>query len=54
MPPAVARSAYKRQSSNPNVTEIIEFADRGNALVIDHGWREVADASLKFVRRFTS
>lgn len=54
VPPAVARSAYKRQSSNPNVTEIIEFADRGHALVIDHGWREVADASLKFVRRFTS
>jgi len=53
VPPAVARAAYKRQSSNTNVTEIIEFADRGHALVIDHGWREVADASLKFVRRFT-
>ena len=25
---------------------------RGHALVIDNGWREVADTALAFVRRF--
>ena len=26
--------------------------DRGHALVIDHGWRDVADKALTFVKRF--
>jgi hypothetical protein len=26
--------------------------DRGHALVIDDGWREVADTALAFVQRF--
>jgi hypothetical protein len=26
--------------------------DKGHALVIDHGWRDVADAALAFVKRF--
>ena len=26
--------------------------DRGHALVIDNGWREVADTALAFVQRF--
>jgi hypothetical protein len=25
---------------------------RGHALTIDHGWREVAETALAFVRRF--
>ena len=27
--------------------------NRGHALVIDGGWREVADKALEFVKRFT-
>jgi hypothetical protein len=34
------------------VTEIVEIAGRGHALTIDHGWREVAETALSFVRRF--
>jgi non-heme chloroperoxidase len=26
---------------------------RGHALIIDSGWREVADTALAFVKRFT-
>ena len=26
--------------------------DRGHALMIDNGWREVADTALAFVQRF--
>jgi hypothetical protein len=28
--------------------------DRGHALVIDSGWREVADTALAFVQRFVN
>jgi pimeloyl-ACP methyl ester carboxylesterase len=52
VPPAVANAAYKRQKHNPAVTEIAEIPGRGHALVIDSGWREVADTALGFVRRF--
>jgi hypothetical protein len=33
------------------VTDFKEFADRGHSLGIDHGWREVADASLAWLKR---
>jgi non-heme chloroperoxidase len=26
--------------------------NRGHALVIDSGWREVADTALRFIKRF--
>jgi non-heme chloroperoxidase len=53
VPPAISRAAYKHQSKNPGVTEFAEIPGRGHALSIDHGWREVADTALAFIRRFT-
>jgi hypothetical protein len=32
----------------------VEIPDRGHALTIDSGWREVADKALGFVQRFVS
>lgn len=52
VPWAVANASYKRQKKNPNVTEIVEIPGRGHSLIIDSGWREVADIALNFVRRF--
>jgi non-heme chloroperoxidase len=52
VPWAIANASFKRQKRNDNVTEIIKVPDRGHALTIDHGWREVAQISLDFVRRF--
>lgn len=52
VPWAIANATYKRQRQNPGVTEIIKMPDRGHALTIDHGWRDVAETSLAFVRRF--
>lgn len=26
--------------------------ERGHALTIDHGWREVADTAMEFIQRF--
>jgi non-heme chloroperoxidase len=53
VPWAIANASYKRQQHNPGVTEIVEIPDRGHALTIDSGWREVADTALAFVKRFT-
>ena len=53
VPPAVAHAAFQLQSNNPGLTEFVEVKDRGHALTIDHGWREVAATALAFVQRFT-
>jgi non-heme chloroperoxidase len=52
VPRAIANAAYNRQKRNPGVTEYVEIPDRGHSLTIDHGWREVADTALAFVKRF--
>ena len=52
VPWAIAHAAYKRQCRNPGVTEIVKMSNRGHALTIDHGWREVAQTALDFVNRY--
>jgi pimeloyl-ACP methyl ester carboxylesterase len=52
VPWAIANAAYKRQRRNPGVTEIVKIPNRGHSLTIDHGWREVAETALRFVKRF--
>ncbi len=52
VPWSIANASYKRQKRNEGVTEIVEISDRGHSLVIDHGWREVADTALAFIQRF--
>jgi non-heme chloroperoxidase len=52
VPWAIANASYKKQKRNDGVTEIVEMPNRGHALTIDSGWREVADTALAFVRRF--
>jgi non-heme chloroperoxidase len=52
VPWAIANAAYKLQRRNPGVTEIVMMPNRGHSLTIDHGWREVAQTALDFVKRF--
>ncbi|MEU7576269.1 alpha/beta hydrolase [Streptomyces sp. NPDC041068] len=52
VPWALANGAYKRQKPNSSVTEIIELHGRDHALTLDSRWKEVADVSLTFLRRF--
>lgn len=52
VPWAIANAAYKRQRHNEAVTEIEKIPNRGHALTIDSGWREVAQKALDFVKRF--
>ena len=52
VPWAIANAAYKRQRRNPAVTEFVKLPNRGHSITIDHGWREVAQTALHFVKRF--
>src|SRR3954451_17008992 len=52
VPWAIGNAFFKKQKRNKGVTEIVEMPNRGHSLVIDHGWNEVADTALRFVRRF--
>jgi len=52
VPWAIANAACKRQRRNPGVTEIVKMPNRGHSLTIDHGWPEVAQTALDFVKRF--
>lgn len=52
VPWAIANASFKVQHRHYGVTEIIEIPNRGHALTIDSGWREVADTALAFVKRY--
>jgi pimeloyl-ACP methyl ester carboxylesterase len=52
VPWSIANASFHQQQKNPGVTEIIEIPNRGHALTIDSGWREVADTALAFIRRY--
>ncbi|MDQ1385939.1 MAG: hypothetical protein QOG65_3318 [Actinomycetota bacterium] len=52
VPWAIANASFKKQKRNKGVTEIVKVPGRGHSLTIDHGWREVADTALAFVKRF--
>ena len=50
VPEAITKSTFKQYRRSSAVTEIKEFEDRGHSLTIDHGWREVADSVLEWIR----
>jgi non-heme chloroperoxidase len=52
VPWSIANASFKQQRHNEGVTEIVEMPNRGHALTIDSGWREVAETALAFVKRF--
>ncbi|HEX3562363.1 MAG TPA: alpha/beta hydrolase [Solirubrobacterales bacterium] len=53
VPPAIVDAEFKKQKRNSGVTELKSIPNRGHSLTIDSGWREVAEAALEFVKRFT-
>ncbi len=52
VPPSISNASFKKQKRNKGVTELQEVPGRGHSLTIDHGWNDVADSALKFVKRF--
>jgi hypothetical protein len=51
VPRAISDATYKRQQRNDGVTKFVEIPNRGHALTVDSGWRQVADTDLEFIRR---
>jgi non-heme chloroperoxidase len=49
VPLAVVKAAYQLQQHNLTVTEFREIPGRGHSLVIDHGWRDVAEIAIAFI-----
>ena len=49
VPEVVVKSTHKLYHRSPAVTEFRAFPDRGHSLVIDHGWREIADYALSWL-----
>lgn len=52
VPASVSEAAYKRQQKNPGVTQYREMLGRGHSLAMDHGWQEVAEVALAFVKDY--
>jgi non-heme chloroperoxidase len=50
-PAAIAKASFEKQQRNEAITEYYEFEDRGHSLVVDHGWRDVAEVALAFALR---
>jgi len=51
VPLAVSTSTRKLYHKSPAITDFQEFPDRGHSLTIDHGWREVAQYVLDWLRQ---
>lgn len=54
IPPALTRGTLKQYRASPGMVELMEFEDRGHSLVVDDGWRDVADAALSWLRKHLS
>ncbi|HET9646882.1 MAG TPA: alpha/beta hydrolase [Microlunatus sp.] len=49
VPEAITQATLKQYRRSTAVTELVEFADRGHSLIIDAGWRDVANACLTWL-----
>jgi pimeloyl-ACP methyl ester carboxylesterase len=50
VPEAITKATVKQYRHSSAETDLLEFADRGHSLTIDHGWREVAEACLSWLK----
>jgi pimeloyl-ACP methyl ester carboxylesterase len=50
VPEAITKSTLKQYRHSDATTDLIEFDDRAHSLTIDHGWQEVADTSLSWLK----
>jgi non-heme chloroperoxidase len=50
VPPVMVRSALRRYHTSGAVTDFREYPDRGHSLILDHGWRDIADFCLTWLR----
>ncbi|MEO8924901.1 MAG: dienelactone hydrolase family protein [Caldimonas sp.] len=51
VPDVTTRATFKQYRDSLAVTELKQFEGRGHSLVVDSGWREVAQACLDWLRQ---
>jgi pimeloyl-ACP methyl ester carboxylesterase len=51
VPASISKSTYKIEDKSSDVTDLHVFEDRGHSLTIDHGWQEVADYVLDWLKK---
>jgi pimeloyl-ACP methyl ester carboxylesterase len=51
VPTAITTSTRKLYHKSPAITDLKEFEDRGHSLTIDHGWQDVAQYALDWLRQ---
>jgi non-heme chloroperoxidase len=52
VPPAIAKASFALEDHVGLITDMMEMPGRGHSLTIDHGWRDVADRALAFIRHY--
>jgi pimeloyl-ACP methyl ester carboxylesterase len=50
VPAAISRATVRLYGKSHAVTDLRQFPDRGHSLTVDSGWREVAEASLTWLK----
>ncbi len=50
VPESITKATLKQYRHSGARTELVEFKDRGHSLVVDHGWRDVADGCLSWLK----
>jgi pimeloyl-ACP methyl ester carboxylesterase len=50
VPPAIVKGTLKQYAKSPAITEFRTIEGRGHSLTIDHGWEEVAQIALDFLK----
>jgi non-heme chloroperoxidase len=50
VPAAISHATRRLYHKSPAVTDLREFPDRGHSLTIDHGWREIAQTALDWLK----
>jgi len=51
-PPAFTHGSLQEATQEPETTEYVEIQGRGHSLILDHGWPDVANPALTFLKRF--
>src|SRR5215471_4862323 len=53
VPHAISTATRRLYHRSPAITDFREFPDRGHSLIIDHGWNEVAQEVLDWLKQRT-
>ena len=51
VPATITMATRKLYHKSPAITDLREFPDRGHSLTMDHGWREIAQGALDWLRQ---